>query len=116
MFADVFWALAMAANVYLTFYRQFDITSLRKMEPLYVVLCYGVPFVPALAFIFAKNHHGARVYGDVSLWCWVTVDWYAVQVITYGVIWCVFPPPTDESISLLIVTVTNLSVPGSLSS
>ncbi|KAH7116431.1 hypothetical protein EDB81DRAFT_248244 [Dactylonectria macrodidyma] len=86
-FADVFWALAMATNVYLTFYRQFDVTRLRKIEPLYVVVCYGVPFIPALAFIFAKNQHGVRAYGDAELWCWITVEWGAWRLATYGLIW-----------------------------
>lgn len=87
MFADVFWALAMASNVFLTFYRQFDVGRLRKKEPLYVVLCYGVPFVPALAFIFAKNGNGVRAYGNANLWCWITVEWDAWQLATYGIIW-----------------------------
>ncbi|PNH26287.1 hypothetical protein BJF96_g10399 [Verticillium dahliae] len=41
--ADAFWTLAMAVNVYLTFYYKFDAERLRRMEIPYIVCCYGIP-------------------------------------------------------------------------
>ncbi|QGI69619.1 hypothetical protein CEK27_001948 [Fusarium fujikuroi] len=78
MFADVFWALAMATNVYLTFYHRFDGVRLRKLEPLHIGLCYGIP-----------NKDGHRAYGNANLWCWLTVEWDAWQLATYGLIWLI---------------------------
>nr|CEG04364.1 unnamed protein product [Fusarium clavum] len=89
MFADVFWALAMAANVYLTFYYRFDGIRLRKIEPLYITLCYGVPFTIGITFIFVRNSEGHRPYGNANLWCWLTVEWDAWQLATYGLIWLI---------------------------
>lgn len=87
MFADVFWALAMATNVYLTFYHRFDGVRLHKIEPLYIALCYGIPFIIAITFLFVRNKDGARAYGNANLWCWLTVEWDAWQLATYGLIW-----------------------------
>jgi hypothetical protein len=87
MFADVFWALAMVSNVYLTFYRRFDAVKLRKIEPLHIGLCYGIPFIIAITFVFVKNKDGVRAYGNANLWCWLTVEWDAWQLATYGLIW-----------------------------
>ncbi|WKT38204.1 hypothetical protein QSH57_000022 [Fusarium oxysporum f. sp. vasinfectum] len=89
MFADVFWALAMATNVYLTFYYRFDGVRLRKIEPLHIGLCYGIPFIIAVTFIFVRNKDGVRAYGNANLWCWLTVEWDAWQLATYGLIWLI---------------------------
>ncbi|KAK6711209.1 hypothetical protein SNK05_005636 [Fusarium graminearum] len=89
MFADVFWALAMATNVYLTFYHRFDGVKLRKLEPLHISLCYGIPFIIAITFLFVKNGDGVRAYGNANLWCWLTVQWDAWQLATYGLIWLI---------------------------
>lgn len=86
--ADALWTLAMAINVYLTFYFKFDAQRLRKMEFWYVLLCYGVPFVPALAFVFVSEPGRGRLYGDATLWCWVSAPWDVLRVATfYGPVW-----------------------------
>ncbi|KAI8713312.1 hypothetical protein NCS52_01275000 [Fusarium sp. LHS14.1] len=88
--ADAFWTLSMAINVYLTFYFKFDARRLRKMEIPYLVGCYGIPFIPAFVYIFIKNKQGERMYGDATLWCWVSPEWDIWRIITfYGPIWVV---------------------------
>ncbi|KAI6778154.1 Cyclic AMP receptor-like protein A-like protein [Emericellopsis cladophorae] len=86
--ADAFWTLAMAINVYLTFYYRFDAQRLRRMEIPYMIVCYGVPLIPALVYIFLKDHAGNRVYGDATLWCWVTTEWNILRIVTfYAPVW-----------------------------
>ncbi|KAH6669147.1 G-protein coupled receptor [Plectosphaerella plurivora] len=86
--ADAFWTLAMAVNVYLTFYYHFDGARLRRMEIPYIVACYGIPFVPALSFLFVTNKAGVKVYGNATLWCWVSREWGIWRIITfYGPVW-----------------------------
>ncbi|KAF5013480.1 hypothetical protein FDECE_505 [Fusarium decemcellulare] len=86
--ADALWTLAMAINVYLAFYHRFDAQRLRKMELPYLLLCYGIPFVPAFIFIFVKNSDGVRVYGSAVQWCWITPAWDTLRIATfYGPIW-----------------------------
>lgn len=88
--ADACWTLAMAINVYLTFYFKFDAERLRKMEIPYLLCCYGIPFVPAFTYIFVSNSRGERVYGNATLWCWVTPEWDIWRIITfYGPVWLV---------------------------
>ncbi|TQV99180.1 hypothetical protein V2A60_004671 [Cordyceps javanica] len=88
--ADAYWTLAMAVNVYLTFYFKFDAVSLRRMEIPYLVLCYGVPMIPAFVFIFVSDHNGVRVYGNALLWCWISSDWDIWRIASfYGPVWVV---------------------------
>lgn len=82
------WTLAMAINVYLTFYHKFDAVKLRRMELPYLCINYGIPFVPAFTYIFVSDKNGNRVYGDATLWCWVTPEWSIWRIITfYGPVW-----------------------------
>ncbi|PFH56877.1 hypothetical protein XA68_15827 [Ophiocordyceps unilateralis] len=86
--ADAFWTLAMAINVYLTFYHKFDAERLRKMEFIYLLGCYGVPLVPAFAYIFARNSRGERIYGNATLWCWISSEYDILRIATfYGPVW-----------------------------
>lgn len=88
--ADALWTLAMAINVYLTFYFKFDAAKLRKMEIPYLVSCYGIPFIPALIYIFIETEEKGRFYGDATLWCWVSREWDIFRIATfYGPIWIV---------------------------
>ncbi|KAI1768709.1 family A G protein-coupled receptor-like protein [Hypoxylon sp. FL1150] len=88
--ADAFWTLAMAFNVYLTFYHKFDAAGLRKMEIWYLLLCYGIPFIPALTYVFVKAEAKGRMYGNATLWCWVSSEWDIFRIATfYGPVWVV---------------------------
>ncbi|KEZ43255.1 G-protein coupled receptor [Scedosporium apiospermum] len=88
--ADSLWTLSMAINVYLTFYRRFDAPKLRKLELPYLLFNYGVPFVPAFVFIWVKDREGNRVYGNATLWCWITWEWKIWRIIAfYGPVWVV---------------------------
>ncbi|KAI0472153.1 family A G protein-coupled receptor-like protein [Xylariaceae sp. FL0804] len=88
--ADALWTLAMAFNVYLTFYFKFDAERLRKMEIYYLIACYGVPFIPALVFVFVSKPSAGRMYGDATLWCWIADDWDIFRVATfYAPVWVV---------------------------
>jgi len=86
--ADAFWTLAMAVNVYLTFYFRFDAHALRRIEVPYLFLCYGIPFVPGFIFLFIKNSEGQHVYGAAGMWCWITPQWDPLRIATfYGPVW-----------------------------
>ncbi|KAL6822509.1 putative G-protein coupled receptor protein [Trichoderma camerunense] len=88
--ADAFWTLAMAFNVYLTFYHKYDARKLRRMEIPYLLCCYGIPFIPAFVYIFLKNKEGYRAYGNATLWCWITTEWDIFRIATfYGPVWVV---------------------------
>ena len=75
----------MAVNVYLTFFYKFDAEALRKIELPYLILCYGIPLVPALSYIWVPG-----VYGDATLWCWISDQWEILRIATfYGPVWWV---------------------------
>ncbi|EJT71256.1 G-protein coupled receptor [Gaeumannomyces tritici R3-111a-1] len=88
--ADTFWTLAMAVNVYLTFYHKFDAAKLRRMELPYLCICYGVPFIVALTYIFINSPRRGRMYGDATLWCWISPKWDIWRITTfYAPIWVI---------------------------
>lgn len=88
--ADALWTLAMAFNVYLTFFRKYNAQQLRSLEWKYMIFCYGLPFVPAFVYFFVQSSSRGKVYGSATLWCWVAIDWDFLRVATfYGPVWLV---------------------------
>src|SRR5437762_13638050 len=65
--ADAMWTLAMAINVYLAIFRNFDACHLQRLEKWYLPLCYGLPFVPAFAFCFVNDKARGRMYGNATV-------------------------------------------------
>ncbi|KAI1613330.1 hypothetical protein EDD36DRAFT_465460 [Exophiala viscosa] len=88
--ADALWTFAMACNVYLSFFRRYDAPRLRTLEWRYLACCYGIPFVPALVFLFIRTPVRGKIYGNAVLWCWVSEEWNALRIATfYGPVWLV---------------------------
>ncbi|KAM7201833.1 hypothetical protein V8F33_003109 [Rhypophila sp. PSN 637] len=88
--ADALWTMAMALNVYLTFYHKFDAQRLRKMDIAYLITCYGIPFIIAFTYIFISTPKQGRFYGNAVLWCWVSQNWDIMRIATfYGPVWIV---------------------------
>ncbi|KIX96264.1 uncharacterized protein Z520_08042 [Fonsecaea multimorphosa CBS 102226] len=88
--ADALWTFAMACNVYLSFFRQYDASQLRSLEWRYLGACYGIPFIPAFVFLFVSSGDRGKVYGDAVLWCWVSTDWNALRIASfYGPVWLI---------------------------
>ncbi|KAL4927795.1 putative cAMP receptor-like protein [Aspergillus undulatus] len=88
--ADALWTFAMAFNVYLTFFRKYNSEQLRRLEWKYVVLCYGLPFIPAFTYFFIHTPSRGKVYGSAILWCWVAPSWDFLRIaLFYGPVWLV---------------------------
>jgi hypothetical protein len=62
--ADALWTFAMACNVFLTFFRQYDAAALRKLEWKWIVFNYGLPFIPALIYCFIETSKRGKFYGS----------------------------------------------------
>lgn len=78
----------MALNVYLTFFRKFDAVALRRLEKWYFLGCYGIPFIPALIFIWVESKKRGHFYGNATLWCWISGEWEIWRIATfYGPVW-----------------------------
>ncbi|KFY22452.1 hypothetical protein V493_06581 [Pseudogymnoascus sp. VKM F-4281 (FW-2241)] len=88
--ADSLWTLAMAFNVYLTFFHRYSASQLRSLEWKYLLFCYGIPLIPAIAFVCTETEARGRIFGSATLWCWITVEWNALRIaIFYGPVWVV---------------------------
>ena len=83
---DAYWALCMAINVYLAFFRGFTVEQLRALDIRYLLACYGASFVPALVFIFIN--YPSSIYGEAVIWCWISPDWEFLRlVVLYAIVW-----------------------------
>ncbi|CAG8981925.1 hypothetical protein HYALB_00009182 [Hymenoscyphus albidus] len=88
--ADAYWTLAMALNVYLTFYYKYDKHQLKRLEYVYLVACYGLPIAPAIVFLCIKSADKGRMYGDATLWCWISNSWDVFRIaLFYGPVWLI---------------------------
>jgi hypothetical protein len=67
MQSDPFWSCAMAVNVYLVFFRRYDAIRLKKLYWIYGLLCYGLPFIPAMFCLFYKTKKKGRMYGNATV-------------------------------------------------
>ncbi|RPB27068.1 hypothetical protein L211DRAFT_855979 [Terfezia boudieri ATCC MYA-4762] len=91
--ADALFCAAMALNVYLTVFRKYSSHRLQQLEIPYIIICYGVPFIPSMVFLFIhKQENGVTkpLYGPATLWCWVSDEWKIFRIATfYGPVWIV---------------------------
>lgn len=67
LFADAMWTFAMAINVYLVVFRKYDADDLKRLEKWYLLVCYGVPFIPALVFCFVQDRNRGRMFGSATV-------------------------------------------------
>ncbi|EKD20859.1 cyclic-AMP receptor-like protein [Drepanopeziza brunnea f. sp. 'multigermtubi' MB_m1] len=70
--ADAGFTSVMALNVYLTFYKRFTASRLRKLERYYVPCCYGIPLIIASALLLVKPYRVDHFYGNEILGCWIS--------------------------------------------
>ncbi|KAI2635929.1 hypothetical protein GGS21DRAFT_55421 [Xylaria nigripes] len=83
MQSDPWWSFAMAVNVYLVFFFAANPNNFLHYWYAYFIVCYGVPFVPALWLLVYRNGVGKNVYGDATIWCWIDRDWSDLRIYTY---------------------------------
>ena len=78
----------MAINVYMTLFRKYNAQQLRALEWKYQIMCYGLPFVVALAYLFIDTPQRGKIYGDASLWCWISNEWVTLRIaLLYAPAW-----------------------------
>lgn len=58
------------------------------MEIPYLIACYGIPFVPAIVLPFIREQDKAPIFGNATLWCWISYDWGFLRISAlYGPVW-----------------------------
>lgn len=75
--------LAMAINVYMTLFRKYNAQQLKTLEWKYHIMCYGLPFIVALVYLFIDTPARGKVYGDASLWCWISIKWVVLRIALF---------------------------------
>ncbi|KAI1259312.1 hypothetical protein F5Y18DRAFT_443603 [Xylariaceae sp. FL1019] len=83
MQSDPWWSFAMAVNVYMVFFFSANPQSFLQYWYIYVLVCYGVPFIPALWLLIIRDTAGHNVYGNATIWCWIDTEWKDLRIYTY---------------------------------
>lgn len=73
--ADVLWTLAMALDVFLIVYYQYDANALRKLELKYISGITAITFIPAFVFIFVQTPDKGHMYGSVTVSSGLSSRW-----------------------------------------
>lgn len=95
---DCYWALCMAINVYLVFFRGYTVEQLRSLDWAYLLICYGLSFIPAFVFIFINTSLRGPIYGPATIWCWIPIEWDCLRfVFLYAIVWLVHACPLSHS-------------------
>ncbi|KIH94315.1 cAMP receptor (Car4) [Sporothrix brasiliensis 5110] len=81
--ADVLWTLAMAIDVFLIVYYQYDANALRRLEIKYIGAITAITFTPAFVFLFIHTAEKGHLYGSVTLWCAIAPKWVMFRIIFY---------------------------------
>ena len=77
----------MAINVYLAFFSGYTVEQLRALDIRYLIICYGASAVPAFVFLFVNTSSG-HIYGDATIWCWVSAKWDFLRLaVVYVIVW-----------------------------
>jgi len=83
--ADAMWNLCMAINVYLNVFKRYSAPDLKRLEWMYILVCYGVTFVAAFICCFIWTAKRGRVYGPSLMWCSVSFQWEFLRIaLAYG--------------------------------
>ena len=95
----------MAINVYLTIFRKFTGERLKKLEWIYLFICYGCTFIVALVCLFISSPSRGKVYGANILWCSIDIEWAFLRIaLVYGPAWvCII-------VSLTIYTLSGIEL------
>lgn len=83
MQSDPWWSFAMAVNVFMVFFFSANPNNFLHYWYIYCIVCYGVPFIPALWLLLVEDTSGKPVYGDATIWCWIDRDWSDLRIYTY---------------------------------
>ncbi|GAW16015.1 hypothetical protein ANO14919_054370 [Xylariales sp. No.14919] len=83
MQSDPWWSFAMAVNVYMVFFFSANPNNFLRYWYAYFIVCYGIPFIPALWLLLVRDGNGDNVYGDATIWCWIDRDWSDLRIYTY---------------------------------
>jgi hypothetical protein len=66
--ADALWAFCMALNIYFAFHtRKFSTVNFRQLAFYYLLVCYGIPLLPAVVFLVLDLCTDAGFYGDATV-------------------------------------------------
>lgn len=74
MQSDPWWSFAMAVNVFMVFFMSANPRNFLKFWWAYFLVCYGIPFIPALTLLLIEA--GGGVYGNATVSALLTFQSY----------------------------------------
>ena len=90
VFASLLFNASIALNIALLLARRISTDDLRKLEKVYQ-LNWLVALLTALVPVFLQKDGKGRVYGDSTLWCWISNPYAILRMyFFFGPMWILF--------------------------
>lgn len=91
LLGGIIFAGAMAVNLLIKIkYRNLTAEFEKRLEYAYNFVALIVAVIPGIVFAFYRSSTGVQVYGNATLWCWVTANWQEFRLFFFGPIWFTF--------------------------
>lgn len=89
--ADAFNMASLGVNILLIVIWHKEVSALHRLQRLYAVLNFGVPFLLTLPLYFYKDkQQGSNAFGDACLWCWIKRGRSDLRLSLFVPVWLVF--------------------------
>ncbi|KAK9765251.1 hypothetical protein K7432_006564 [Basidiobolus ranarum] len=70
--SSILWTAMISLNLVFILYMELGLEDVLKFEKYYVVICYSAGIVMAVVPLFIDSNDGKNLYGDATIWCWIT--------------------------------------------
>ncbi|KAK9722481.1 hypothetical protein K7432_002670 [Basidiobolus ranarum] len=70
--SSILWTAMISLNLVFILFMELGLEDVLKFEKYYVVICYSVGVVFAVVPLFIHDSNGKNLYGDTTIWCWIT--------------------------------------------
>ncbi|ORX88898.1 hypothetical protein K493DRAFT_384177, partial [Basidiobolus meristosporus CBS 931.73] len=70
--SSILWTAMISLNLVFILFMELSLEDVLKFEKYYVAVCYSVGVVMAIVPLFIDGGNGQNLYGDATIWCWIT--------------------------------------------
>ncbi|KAI8813581.1 hypothetical protein BJ742DRAFT_788819 [Cladochytrium replicatum] len=91
MLSAMLWTACLSVQVLLATRKGSNVTSLQSSEKYFHAVSWGVPVILSLVAYFLKHDGKGDVYGDATLWCWITGPYADYRLYFFYIwLWAIF--------------------------
>ncbi|KAI8808837.1 hypothetical protein BJ742DRAFT_771618 [Cladochytrium replicatum] len=91
MLSAMLWTACLSVQVLLATRKGSNVASLQASEKYFHAASWGIPVILSLVAYFLKHDGKGDVYGDATLWCWITGPYADYRLYFFYIwLWAIF--------------------------